>query len=453
MNVLLCGAVEVNLKISDWPFLPSEERTPVQEENWWTECYLSSPADETLYGIDRSVVVYGGPGSGKSVALQSFRQFGGKNWLVVPYPIARWPGEERAWVSKPDVGHLGQMMACASMVIKDFLQANPDRVEPLTEIDLEYLRWLIEKYSGPRAFRRWANALGDDRLFNLLAQPYEDLYPTDSALQDVQGQIEELVTLCRRLGFEKGVAFWIDIDSNRLIGEERLEKMKTLFGWLTLWEFDGFVLRAAVSEKLLRQNNLMTFIRGRATFVPLRWSVQECREVANRSLQAATDSQVQTLSAILSDDLLKTIETRLETLYGGPSPQGWVQLAALALKEYAKTGQPLSTTEHTNWLLRNYFATYVPLRLEPNRQGVWRGPQFIALDEQPYRVFETLWRNRKSDYFETSEALMRVAGTQGNLHTLIRRLRLKIEPCSGQPVYIHSSRSRGYWLENTADML
>ncbi|RME45999.1 MAG: hypothetical protein D6796_09585 [Caldilineae bacterium] len=440
----------MTLSVAGWPFLPPEEGTPEQEEDWWGECHLFSRADVTLRGVDRSVVVYGGPGSGKSVALRAFCRFGGKDWLVVRYPIERWPGEERAWVSKPEVGHLGQMMACASMAVKDFLSGQPGGIEDLTPIDLEYLRWLVEKYSGPRAFRRWANALGDDRLLGLLAQPYEDLYPTDSALQDVQGQIEELVTLCRRLGFAKGVAFEVDVNAESLGGGERLEKMKALFGWLTLWEFDGFALRAAVPEGLLQQTGLKALIRDRATFVPLRWSVEECREMAARALRAATNGQVETLSAILAGDLLAALETSIETLYGGPSPKGWVQLAAVAVREHARAGRLLEGKD-ADRLLRNYFATCVPLKLEPARRGVWRGPQFIELEEQPYRVFEVLWRNRKSNYFETADALARVAGTPGNLHTLIRRLRQKIEPCPGKPVYICSSRNRGYWLENTAE--
>ncbi|MFQ5578490.1 MAG: hypothetical protein ACE5G8_16030 [Anaerolineae bacterium] len=436
--------------ISEWPFVPPEQRTPEQTERWWAECHLSSPADVTLHGVGGSVVAYGRPGSGKSVALQAFRRLAAAQWFIVPYPVTRWPGGQQAWVSNPDVGHLGQMMACASMQLQEFLRANPERLEYLTAIDLEYLRWLIEKYSDRRAFRRWANAIADDRLLNLLNDPWEDLYPTDSALQDVRGQIEELVTLCRRLGFNKGVAIVVDIDTGDLAAKDLPEKTRALFGWLTLWQFDGFALKATVPDALVEQTNMIALTCGRATFARLNWTPEESRQLAGRCLRAATAGQTEALTGIASEGLLARLETTINPVYGGPSPQGWARLAAMLLKQYAKTGAPL-TEQHFEPVIRNYFAAYIPLKLEEDRPGVWRGPQFIALDEQPYRLLEALWRTRKSDYFETGDALARVAGNRSNLNTIARRLRLKIEPCPGRPVYLRSSRGRGYWLENTAD--
>ena len=50
----------MSLPVSRWPFVSAEERTPEQEERWWTECYVPSPADVTLRGIAHSVIAVGG---------------------------------------------------------------------------------------------------------------------------------------------------------------------------------------------------------------------------------------------------------------------------------------------------------------------------------------------------------------------------------------------------------
>ena len=98
------------------------------------------------------------------------------------------------------------------------------------------------------------------------------------------------------------------------------------------------------------------------------------------------------------------------------------------------------------------------------RQGVWRGPQFIALDKTLYEALRTLFLLGGAP---SPEALIRMAGNPTNLNTLMSRLRAKVEPRigpsesatgasrpkSGQPsgrseLYIHNRRDLGYWLEN-----
>ena len=142
----------MSLVVAQWPFLPKEQRTPEQNQRWWRECYASTLAEMTLRGTAHSVVVYGGSGSGRSMALQAFEKEEAESLLIVRYPVARWPGERHAWAA--GYGHLGQIMACTSMVIKKLITDQPEKLNRLSEVNLEYLRWLIEKYTGERTFRR-----------------------------------------------------------------------------------------------------------------------------------------------------------------------------------------------------------------------------------------------------------------------------------------------------------
>jgi hypothetical protein len=437
----------VTLVVSRWPFLPEEQRTPEQNERWWQECYLSPPAEVTLRGIAHPVIISGGSGSGKSVILKALEKADSANILIVPYPVGRWPGEAHAWSSSPN--HLGQMMACASLAIKEFLTRQPDKMGQLSLTNLEYLRWLIEKYSGGRAFQRWADALNQPRLLDLLEQAFDDLYLTDTDIKDIHGQIEELVTLSRRLGFE-GVVILVDVNETEISSEVMLEKVKDLFGWLPPLQFEGFAIKAALPEKLVEQAQLLDYSRGRVNFASLRWSPELCREMSNRHLQAASDYKLKTLVNLAANKLLVSLEDEITVLYGAPQPRAWVRLTSTLLQSYEKYGQQLALTQRDD-LIRAYFANHVPLVFDKARRGVWRGMHFIPLDDQPFGFLEILWQYR---HRYANEALLKeVAFTQGNLNTLAKRLRQKIEPIPEKPIYLHNTRHQGYWLENVEVMI
>lgn len=436
----------MTLTVSQWPFLPAEQRTPEQNERWWAECYIPSPADVTLRGLARSVVVAGESGSGKSTALQAFEKQEMDRWLIFRYPIERWPGEPFAWAGGRQ--HLGQLMACAAMTLKDFLALQPDQIGRLSVTKLEFLRWLIEKYTSIRTFQRWADDLDQPALLKLLDQPFEDIYPTDTNLADVQGQIEELVMLSRRLGLA-GVVALVDINQEEVANESTLEKVAQLFSWLTPLQFEGFAIKAALPESVVEKTKLVERSRGRISFVSLRWSIEACHELSNHHLQAATENKVKELSELASQQLLASLESKIVAAHGDPQPQAWLRLTRMLLEAYLKQKQPLDLAQYKE-LLQIYFTTYVPLKFDRVRRGVWRGVEFIPLDEQPFSFLEVLWQHRGGQY--ANETLLhKVASTQANLNTLANRLRKKIEPAPDHPVYLLNTRSQGYMLDNVIE--
>lgn len=438
----------MSLIANQWTFWPEEQRNPEQNERWWKNCYVPAPAEVTLRGIVHSVIVSGGPGCGKSTALKALARLEGERLCLVHYPLVRWPGEVHAWTA--NYGHLGQIMACASMELKNLLAQQPDKLKELSKVNLEYLRWLIQKYSGERAFRRWADALDYQPLLDLVDQPFDDLYSTDTELPDVQGQIEELVTLSQRLGYE-GVAVLVDLHQAEVTRPGLVDKMRDLFGWLTPLQFEGLAIKAVLPQQVIEQADLLNKTRGRVAFAALHWSVEDCRNVSNRHLQIAAESPSLCLTDLASPELLTALETRLTGLSGEPTPQIWVWLAASLLK-YASAATLPVKIDHEESVIHAYFADYIPLRFDRSRRAVWRGREFIPLDEQPFGFLEILWQYRHSEY-EANEALLAFAFTRGNLNTLASRLRQKIEPAPRQPVYLRNSRSRGYWLENVIEAI
>ena len=285
-------------------------------------------------------------------------------------------------------------------------------------------------------------------LLDLMVEPFDDIYSTDAELLDVQGQIEELVTLSRRFDFE-GVAVLVYVNELEVVNELILAKVKELFGWLTPLQFEGFAIKAALPEKIVQQAQLIERTRGRVSFASIDWSIEQCRDIGNRHLRVATDHQLGSLAEIATVELLNRLEREIQTLYGAPSPRGWLWLTATLLNGYTKNNQKL-TVKRCEELIRTYFANYVPLKIDKARKGVWRGVNFIPLDDQPFSFLEVLWQNR--DLGDANQALFRIAGSQGNLNTIASRLRKKIEPVPKQPVYLRNTRSQGYWLENVVDL-
>ena len=94
-----------------------------------------------------------------------------------------------------------------------------------------------------------------------------------------------------------------------------------------------------------------------------------------------------------------------------------------------------------------FYQRHVPLRLVPEQMGVWRGPQLLTLDRQPFELLRKLFDLQGQP---APEALLQIAGTQANLNTLIGRVRKIIEPIAKTNIYIQNKRDLGYWLENFA---
>ena len=80
---------------------------------------------------------------------------------------------------------------------------------------------------------------------------------------------------------------------------------------------------------------------------------------------------------------------------------------------------------------------------------MWRGPKFIYLDRQPWRFVQVLWTNSNTPISADDPDLGRVVRTKANAHKLANRVRERLEPIPGWPIYLLNDRGEGgYWLEN-----
>jgi hypothetical protein len=429
----------MSLTVARWVFQPPHARSLEENERWWRECYVPSTTDAVIQSQPHWRIIVGGPGCGKSIALDALERQWREHALVLRYPPEYWPHGRR--VLKKGGNHLSQLMALAGFTIRHTPTIALDRIIPLPRFQREFLRWLMDKFGRPRTYLRWIQSLGGSDDDALVSVPYEDLYPTETEFLDVQGQIEELIVLVRRWGFTRILVL---IDTGLLTVEQETE-LGHLFDWLELMHHDGLAVITAVTPDALERGNLVQRARGRASVVPLNWSRDQVRVLADRHIAVATDQQMQSLEQVVNPDLLQRLETMLAAEYGGPTPQGWIALAELLLNLASQSGMPLHQTGDE--IKRAFYARFIPLRLDPHHRGIWRGPKFIPLDKQPFRLLEILAQHKGKPML--SEDLNKdVAGSLSNVHTLVRRFREAIEPDPSVPIYLKNRQDEGYWLEN-----
>jgi DNA-binding response OmpR family regulator len=152
--------------------------------------------------------------------------------------------------------------------------------------------------------------------------------------------------------------------------------------------------------------------------------------------------------AVLAETaVLQSGRDEVTKLYGRLVPDGWLKWVETLLAEYTRQNrrEPFHA-EDTNALLTAFYQQRIRLRADRTRQGVWRGPQFLKMDKQP---FDILARLIKLDGKPSSDELTRLAGgSKTNLNTIVSRIREVVEPLSGEKIYIQNRRDVGYWLEN-----
>lgn len=433
-----------------WPFRPTTYLTLEQAETWWQHCYFPTPADDILSDMPVWVIITGAPGSGKSVALAALARRESDHAFVISYPPDKWPGSPHAWL-KNDPSHLAQMMACTAFEMRNYLSQRHEKVADLAEWQREFVRWLLEKTGGERAYYRWAYSLPQNlaEVFRQVGQT--NLFPTTNDALDVQGQIDELTILVQTLGFER-ILFTVDVQHHD--GYRYVQPLAELYRLLELAHHPRLALAAAIPLPVLQDGELVRLARGRVSVLHLEWDEIQGQTVADRYLsQALAAKQTMSLTDYAQPPLLSAMSEIIAAEYGEQTPAGWIGLAETLL--YLTHGPsfnlpiPLTTSKHLADLRCAYYARHFPLKLDLEAHGVWRGPRFIPLDEQPLSFVQLLYRRQGSPANWDDQDVRHLAGSKTNVHTLAARARRVIEPFPRQPIYLINRRGEGgYRLEN-----
>ena len=430
----------MSLSYQRWPFLPTTAHSPDQSVQWWGNCFVRTAAIDNFLNSPGSAAIIGNAGSGKSTALAAYMREAAPRALKVLYPPQNWPHGPHPWVKGR--GHVSQIMAATANELIKHLESEPQKFLKLHSLQQEFLFWLIHKHLRPRTLARFIFRLGR-ALEQEIERPHdiEDIYPSDTEEADVLGQISELIELTQAFSFNH-IIILCDLNETDVISN--LEDLTALFSSFDLMEQPGYAVRAAFPNVSAIRGLISTGVSGRLTLVRLDYAQPVIDEMIGRHLLVATNQQFDSFNRLASASVLKQAIQEIKVLYDHASVAGWLNWTETTLAVYAEQSatKPLTNAKQ---LAYNFYLRHAPLRLDTIEQGVWRGPQFLSLDRQPFDIMTKLFELRGRS---SPDALAAIAGSPANLNTLISRLRKIVEPIKGRHLYIQNRRDQGYWLEN-----
>ncbi|NPA74814.1 MAG: hypothetical protein GXO25_01875 [Euryarchaeota archaeon] len=430
---------------------------PEETEQWWEDVYHPLPMHTLLAQREQWCVVTGPPQSGKSTALAY---------------LERQAEERRAFVLRDDVffqdkwktllpNHLTRILTLFFRQARRYFRENPESLGDLSTTQKEFLRWGIEKFLGRRSLLRWADALPSAWAKEVTGLLFEDIYPSLDGF--VEGPIEEMITLAKRMGYEQILVL---VDTPPFLLPQHQTEIKNLLSWLAPMQFRA--LKVVVAVPLLWppqqcepvccaggqckiERDILRWMRGRGALFKINVSEDMTRAIVRRYLHVATRGEIASLDMLCAPALEKGLHEWVVAEFGAPVPGAWVKLTAILLERSSLLDKPRLTLADKERVLARFYALHMPLQLgrgddgeEQGRlRGVWRGHRWIPLDISQYEVLARLFRAQGTPLAHDAFAM-----SKGNLHTTISRLRKKIEPLRGISIYLHNKRSEGYWLEH-----
>jgi DNA-binding response OmpR family regulator len=425
-------------RVETWPFISPHQRTPEEEERWWSKCHVYLPQEDVLRSHIEWTVVTGAPGSGKSTLLYALKRSEASTALILDNILPdRRAGDAARY------GPLLWIMKASAQVFRQHFLHHPEHVEILSNSQREFLRWLIEKFLDPRSYVRWRDGLPPEAASRMEAVSLtNDLYPTQTEADDVHAQAEELLNLSRRIGYERIVVL-VDVDYPT--SADVLMQVSSLFDSLELMQHIGLRLVAAIPQVLLEKTGLLHKAKGRVHVLPTEITLDRMDDILQRHLGAASGGDITGIGELAGPELFARIKS-LTTEFEMPSPKGLLGAVNILLECGGRQQIPLNQNLFAE-IFTMYHKRNNPLRLNKmdEQRGVWRGQKFIGLKEGPYELLQALWRARGNPIDHRV-----LSSTKENFHTLARRLRVALEPDPGNPIYILNTRNEGYWLENFA---
>lgn len=404
---------------------------------WWQECFVPLPAMHT-WQKRASAAIVGGSGSGKSTAIAWTKRTLESEALPIHYDFDEWLRLVRLSFIKKDSPDtlLARIFTMISLEIERQLSNQPERAIGLSQYPpaSKFLTWLLKTHLYENAFSSLRHRLS-------LALNTPDLlsHATDTLHVGYTGRtLSELIETVCFLGFTQLVIF---IDLDEYWANKNLDDLIMLFSAIPLMEQKGLVLRVALPYSILEKGDLLTCSGGRLQAATLYYDEAICHSIIQRHLNMATEGRVGNLERLAKPPVLKRAGLEIQKLYNQQTLAGWLNWTQTLLSMF--DGVPLSDPEEATY---QFYIRHVKLRLATDQQGVWRGPQYIPLDDRPFDLLQALLelRGRRSP-----DELIRTANNSSQyLNTLASRLRKVLEPLEKRPVYLHNSRTSGYWLEN-----
>lgn len=270
----------------------------------------------------------------------------------------------------------------------------------------------------------------------------------------------EFITLIRNVGLS---ATYVLIDrwdeASETADQPRLlaDILSPLLADLLLAEAPGAAFKIFLPEslqELLKADPAVRFDRFRS--YEIRWSDDLVRQMLNKRLVAYSEGKIRSLAQICTSALADSIERQI-VWWAGISPRRLLKLGeafVLAHVRRANAEDLILSSQDWDEACRNVLSGHLPrLRVDSAAPQAFVGRRPIALSTLEHRFLHNLARS--GGWCEKEKLIARVWDTQEGvtdqaISQLVRRIREKIEPSPGSPVYLMTEYGLGFRLENIA---
>lgn len=429
-----------------------------EDEPWLADCFVP-PEKFNRMGSDRSVVVFGRPGEGKS-ALCCMLEQAAREQQCLPvrwYPHLATPAATEGDSLARQVQEVLEL--CLISLLEYLGRAHSPENIPSWAIRL--LRWLSHRFVRGDLSIRLGSLLGDDLaptqrglLNQIISPPQKELFPA----YDYRLILAEFSKLLPCIALN---AIWIltDVAEADLVTSDWLDAMDRFLQALPLFEKSRLVYKLFFPSRFRGLAALSVLDRRRADRFPLHWKPTELREIVERRLALATgDPSIRLEDLCSANDWLLWLEK-----VGGAIPREWLIQVRPILKCFLSQCGPV---DRDTWVERRL--DYPPSLYLDEKQGFLRiGGSEISLSHvygREYALLRYLYDHpnqvipRSELYYRalkgmkvvprgpTDEGYEGPAEYRGILDSLIWRLRQTIEPDPDHPMLLRTVRGHGVQL-------
>ncbi|MGC9398238.1 MAG: hypothetical protein ACP5HM_03790 [Anaerolineae bacterium] len=437
-----------------------------EAEPWLSACFVPPPGFERILA-PRSIIVFGGPGSGKTALYRELRRRSHTteghplrllvDWRPAPLP----PGVEAnlGWVRR----QVFEIFDKCAKALVGHLAAHPTDYREAPDWVKTRLRWFICRFLHGDARLRLEPLTqqypqGAEVINDLLEAPVKDVLHDDA---DPDQILAELVTTLHGIELDgiwimsDGLAGWAPVDTEHVV-----RGLGAFLSTLALFEQAGLIYKLWAPTHLAPiLSHAGGIARRRLDSMHLRWDTGSLRRVVERRLALVLDKEKVSLEALCaSPEFLPWLKKA-----GGHSPRHWLdQVAPLARHAVRQNRLPI---DETTWLtLREEHPPR--LYLDEQARRILVGGRDIDLSKVPakaYAMLRYLYQRadevipKKELYYLGYRELKRIPAQheekyedthnyEGVIDTNLWRLRKAIEPDPSHPVLLETVRGYGIRL-------
>jgi len=384
-----------------------------EDEPWLLNGYFVPPPNIEQVTGERSVIVFGAPGSGKTALSHYLKRLclntdDSPNRLLVEWtPSPAVDDDKLSDIAAVQMQAKQVLDACAEAILR-LLAFYPTCLQAAPPTSTEALSWFLKKYSQIDLSLRVEQLIekkqppGESILKSIISATPRNVLPDNASPDKVAAR---LVTTLKSIGLagvwvignDAELEMWAEVAPDDLV-----VNLSSFFSTLPLFERANFsyklLLPAWLEQKMM---TVVHTIRQRQRLSPYylrQWDTACLEEVVMRRLQLAMERPFTLRQLCTAPDLIEWLDW-----VGTPSPREWLEQVKPLVDYYRDHNLKTPVDQKTWYKLRRNHPPKIYLDDEGKRITV--GARQISLDKLPTKAYEILkYLYRQPDNYVASRA-------------------------------------------------